>query len=176
MNETVQVIPLSNLAIAFIPAFIVVGIMLHWSLKGWAALYAIGRMLLQLLLIGFFLLYIFATKYAAVVLVIIAVMLFISSWIALNPLNKTQAHLYLKVLAAMAIACISTLILTIKGVLQLDPWYMPRYVIPIAGMLFANAMNTVSLAAERFESELEMGCSYLQARSKAFQTALIPSN
>ena len=46
--------------------------------------------------------------------------------------------------------------------------------VPIAGMIFANAMNTVSLAAERFESECNRGLSYLPARNMAMDAALIP--
>ena len=43
--------------------------------------------------------------------------------------------------------------LTTIAVLQIDYWYEPQYVIPLAGMIFSNAMNTVSLAAERFEAD-----------------------
>jgi len=45
--------------------------------------------------------------------------------------------------------------------------------IPLAGMVFANAMNTVSVAAERFESETR-NSTYEQARSRAMTAAMIP--
>ena len=38
----------------------------------------------------------------------------------------------------------------------------------------ANSMNTVSLAAERFESEFKRGESYINARRTALDAALIP--
>ena len=41
-------------------------------------------------------------------------------------------------------------------------------------MIFANAMNAVSLAAERFAAERSDGTDYATARNAAFQTALIP--
>ncbi len=41
-------------------------------------------------------------------------------------------------------------------------------------MIFANAMNAISLAAERFTSELAHQQTYPQARNIAFGTALIP--
>jgi len=41
-------------------------------------------------------------------------------------------------------------------------------------MIFANAMNAISLAAERFTSELAHQQTYSQARNIAFGTALIP--
>ena len=41
-------------------------------------------------------------------------------------------------------------------------------------MIFANAMNSVSIAAERFSSELSAGLDRVEARRKAFEAALIP--
>ena len=45
--------------------------------------------------------------------------------------------------------------------------------IPLAGMIYANAMNAVSIAIERFDYEREKG-SYEQARFLAFKAAMIP--
>ena len=67
-----------------------------------------------------------------------------------------------------------TLLLITQLVLQLEPWYLPRYMIPLAGMVFANAMTAVSLAAERLYSELEHGMSWEESRVKAYQAAMIP--
>jgi putative ABC transport system permease protein len=41
-------------------------------------------------------------------------------------------------------------------------------------MIFANSMNTVSLAAERFESEFNRGEDYVDARRIALDASLIP--
>ena len=38
-----------------------------------------------------------------------------------------------------------TLALITQGVLRLEPWFAPRYLIPLGGMIFANAMNSVSI-------------------------------
>ncbi len=66
------------------------------------------------------------------------------------------------------------LLLVTQGVLQLDPWYMPSYMIPLAGMIFANGMNSVSLAGERLQSELKSGVVYAEAEKLAIQASLIP--
>jgi len=66
------------------------------------------------------------------------------------------------------------LMMVIFGVLDLNPWYEPRFLIPLAGMIFANSMNAVSLAAERFESEVERKSSYSDARATSYKAALIP--
>jgi putative ABC transport system permease protein len=41
-------------------------------------------------------------------------------------------------------------------------------------MIFANAMNALSIAAERFESERAQGNGYIPARAAAYRAALIP--
>ena len=46
--------------------------------------------------------------------------------------------------------------------------------IVIAGMIFSQAMNSVSLASDRFQAEHEKGASYLKARNAAYQTSLLP--
>ena len=61
-----------------------------------------------------------------------------------------------------------------QGVLRLEPWFEPRYLIPLGGMIFANAMNAVSIAAERFSAERAGGAEYLSARQAALRAALIP--
>ena len=82
MTSTVQIIPLLNLGFIFIPVLVVVGLLYQWSLNSGNALYAVVRMLGQLLLVGYFLSYIFEAKNAGIVLLVLAVMVFASSWIA----------------------------------------------------------------------------------------------
>ena len=59
-------------------------------------------------------------------------------------------------------------------ILQLDPWYEPRFMIPLAGMIFSSAMNGVSLAAERLQAEIDKGIKYNYAKRVAFKASLIP--
>tara|TARA_Y100001934_G_C12352109_1_gene775951 strand:+ start:236 stop:661 length:426 start_codon:yes stop_codon:yes gene_type:complete len=66
------------------------------------------------------------------------------------------------------------LILVTQFVLKLNPWYMPRYMIPLAGMIFASSMNGISLAAERLNAELDRGVNYNIARGIALKASLIP--
>ena len=66
------------------------------------------------------------------------------------------------------------LILVTQFVLSLNPWFLPSYMIPLAGMIFANSMNSVSLAGERLNAELKRGMGFDAARNQALQAALIP--
>lgn len=174
MNTTVQIIPVINLALAFLPVFVVIIILYKWSLGSHIALYSCIRMLIQLVLIGYVLTYIFKSDNSWLVITILAVMLFTSSWIALHPLKQKQQSLYWKVFISISIGGIITLVLITQVVLDLPTWYSPYIVIPLAGMIFSNSMNTVSLAAERMQSELDNAKPYEDARRIALNAAMIP--
>ena len=45
-----------------------------------------------------------------------------------------------------------------------DPWYDPRYAIPILGMILGNAMTGVSLALDRLLSDADSGRAKIEAR------------
>ena len=66
------------------------------------------------------------------------------------------------------------MIIVTQIILELPRWYEPRFVIPLAGMVFANSMNTISLAGERFHVECQRGEEYLSARNAAIEAAMIP--
>jgi len=170
----IQTIPFLNLAIAFIPVVVGLIILLKWSLQTGNAIYALSRMLVQLLLIGYLLTYIFSSDSAFLVLAVLLVMVFSSSWIALRTIKSQRKTLFLYALLAILVGGGLTLILISQGVLELDPWYAPQYLIPLAGMIFANSMNSVSLAGERIQAEMSRGVSYEAARKIALQAALIP--
>lgn len=174
MNNEVNTIPAIGLLIAFIPAGVVFLIMWSWAAGLQTALYATLRMLLQLLLIGYVLVYIFDSDAPLLIVAVLAVMLAAASWIAMRPLSDKSARVYVRTLAAIAIGGVLTLALVTQWVLSVQPWFSPRHVVPLAGMIFAGCMNTVSLAAERMQAELQKGTVFAQARNSAFTAAMIP--
>ena len=174
MNNSVLTISVIDLAIAFVPVVTVLAILYRLSLDSRTALYSLARMVIQLLLIGYVLAYIFETDHSLIVIGVLAMMLLASSWIALRPVRANKPQLYLKVLGAITLGGVTTLLLVTQGVLHLQPWFWPRYVVPLAGMVFANSMNTVSLAAERFEAETNNKVEYHEARRRSLQASLIP--
>lgn len=174
MKPSLPIIPLQNLAIAFIPVLISIAVLYRWSLNSKTALYAVARMLLQLLLIGYALTFIFKSDSSYIVLAILIFMLLTASWISLHHIQHRRKDAYLKVLFAITIGGVSTLILVTQAVLDMEVWYQPYIVIPLAGMIFANAMNAVSIAAERFESEYKNNEDYINARNISLKASLIP--
>jgi putative ABC transport system permease protein len=174
MDPVLTVISLQGLILAILPVAVVIGIMFSWSTGAKTAVYATLRMLIQLLLIGYVLIYIFETDQPAFVIAVLLVMLTAASWIAIRPLREKQLRIYLNSLSAIAVGGVLTLALVTQVVIGVEPWFSPRYVVPLAGMIFAGSMNAVSLAAERFQSECDRGTPYLEARRIALHASLIP--
>jgi putative ABC transport system permease protein len=146
MNDTVQIIPLTRLALAFIPVCAVLFIIHRWSLGIRTGLVAVFRMVSQLLLVGYVLTFIFGSQRALVTVSVVAI----------------------------SAGALTVLFIATQVVLDLPNWYTPSMVIPLAGIVLANSMNTVSLAAERFRAERERGANYREARHTAMSISLIP--
>ena len=174
MKASIEIIELSNLALAFIPVLVVIFILFKWSQEYKTQVYAVFRMLVQLLLIGYILTFIFETKNYWIILTVLVVMLSASSLIALRTIKTRSLSLLLKAFIAITVGGGTTLLLITQGVLNLEPWFKPTYLIPLAGMIFANSMNSVSLAAERLEAELAREVEYQEARDIALKSSLIP--
>lgn len=170
----VATISVPQLALSFIPVAIVVVLMWRWSQGYGRAMLAIARMLLQLTLIGYVLVYIFQTESGLVISGVLAVMLVAASWIALNTVTLPKGPLFLASLISVVLGGGTTLLLITQGVLQLKPWYQPSYMIPLAGMIFSASMTNISLALERLHAELTNGATFQHARDTAFRTSMIP--
>lgn len=180
----IQIIPFDNLLICFIPVLFVIVLMKVWGLAYGKALYAIGRMLLQLMLIGYALIMIFESDSSLITLLVLSIMMLASAWISLNtikpnpnqaPTLRAKMQLFTVAIVAVFIGGGTILAMVTQLVLALEPWYMPRYVIPLAGMIFATAMTSISLAGERLQSEMANGLVYDDAKKVAFNTSMIPN-
>ena len=167
-------ITLVDIGVAFIPVVVTLIIIFYWSDNVKSASIAVLRMLIQLLLIGYALEYIFNANNQWIIILVLCFMLIAASWIALGALPVKRSTLLGYSLGAIAVGGIFNLILITQGVLHVDPWYQPAVMIPLAGMIFSNSMNSVSLAGERLYSELGHHNDYARARNVAFQAAMIP--
>ena len=174
MNTTIEAIPIARLALTFLPVLVVLVLLYMWSNDARESVYGLSRMLAQLLIIGYFLAFLFDSDSALIIVTVLAVMVLVSSWIALRTTNVPRKELYVMALGAILVGGGIPLVIVTQFVLVLDPWYAPRFMIPLAGMIFGNAMTSVSLAAERMESEISRGTPYGAARAIALKTSMIP--
>ena len=174
MDNPVITLSLGQLALAFIPVAVTLGILFLWSYGTGNAAYALTRMVIQLMAIGYVLAWIFRADDGLLILLVLAIMLSASAWIALGTAREHRRELLAASFLSILLGGGLTLIMITQAVLQVDPWYLPRYMIPLAGMVFSNAMTAVSLAAERLYSDLGLGMCWEEARVKAYQAAMIP--
>ena len=171
MNE----ITFLDLIWIFIPILAVYIIYVKWSDDKITLPYALSRMFLQLILIGYVLTFIFNTKDFIYILGILSVMLVVASIIAMRPVAQKDKRLYMASFISIFIGGMITLCFVVGGILDISLWYDPRYIIPLAGMIFANSMNSVSIGAERFEVEYERESIYKKARNIAYKASMIPN-
>lgn len=152
--------------------------------------YSAFRSLMQLIAIGYILDIVFAIDNWLVVLGILGVMITIASIVTRNRIDQKLKGLLPTVILSLVASSAFTLGYVILLIVQPEKWYEPQYIIPLAGMLFGNAMNGASLAGERLlssikqnrleiETHLCLGATGKQAiavyQREAIRTGLIPT-
>lgn len=156
-----------------IPILLVGFIYWHWTGEITELGIACLRMLIQLIGVGYLLIVIFKNPSLWISLLVLLVMFSTAAWIAIRPV-KEHSGILKPAAIALSVAVLFHLFLSLFFVLDVDQWYAPRTLIPLAGMYFANTMTTISLSVERFFSELSHKKTVLEARQQAFKTAMIP--
>ncbi len=163
-----------RLGLAFVPVLFSLIVICKWTKVCFNSWIAIVRMALQLSLVGFVLTWLFNQDNPVIFIGALSIMLCAAAWIGLRTVPSKRKKLYFYALMAMLIGGAIALFVATQLVLQINPWYNPRYLIPLGGMVFSNALNAVSLSAERFFSELKSGKSIRESRGIALATGLIP--
>jgi len=148
-----------------------------------------GRTLLQLLVVGYFLAVVFALNNPGAVLLVLAIMTSIAAIVAKNRI-ETRGNLLPWLWLTIASSTALTLSYSLAVIIQPPSWYSPQYLIPLAGMVLGNSMNSASLVGERLvsllhhnpqeiETYLSLGASPQQAiatyRNAAIRAGLMPT-
>ncbi len=174
MNTPLQILTAFDLGLALAPVLLVAAIYARWMGRAGQVLMATLRMVLQLLLVGYALQYVFAQDARPLSLAVLVLMIGVSTAIALRPLAQRDSSHWQAALLAIGVGGTLTLAWVMGVVLQTSNWHLPGVLIPLAGMVYANGMNAVSLAAERFAAEIKRGESYTEARRQAFGSSMLP--
>ena len=72
---------------------------------------------------------------------------------------------------SMFISSFSVLLLTLAVILNAEPWYSPRYAIPILGMLLGNTMNGIALGMNTFSNLIKNNRAIIEQRLSLGETA-----
>ncbi len=108
------------------------------------------RMVVQLLLIGFVLEWLFTQENPVLIIGIGLIMASIAGISSVNRTSRRFTGIYgnslLSVLASAGVVTSFALI----GIIQVEPWYDPQYLIPLLGMVLGNTLTGISLGLDRF--------------------------
>ena len=107
------------------------------------------RMTLQLILVGYLLVYVFDNPNPFFTIAAILVMEAFAVYTVFKKFkNKLSKELKRVIAASMALGTLSCLVYFLLVVVRISPWYDPQYFIPIAGMIIGNSMTGVSLGVK----------------------------
>ncbi len=126
---------------------------------------ALGALLafIQLSLMGYLLTAIFALDSLWVVLAMYTATAFFATRLARRKVTTKGVPITLPTFLAMATTCFFLTSLVSGVIMPAHPWWEPRYFIPVGGMIAGNSMNALSIALERFFSELRLRRSEVEA-------------
>ena len=117
-------------------------------------LWASFRMVTQLIVVGYLLQLLFAVRSPALVLLMLLAMTGFSLQIAGSRSKVRMPHFYRVMGSSIVVGCGGVTFYFCLLVVGYSPWFDPRYLIPLAGMIIGNAMNGATLAAERLSCEM----------------------
>lgn len=158
--------------------------------QGKQLLWASFRMVVQLIAVGYLLHLVFAVRSPLLVLLILLAMAGFSLQVMGGRVKRRMPNFYRVAGSSILVGCGAVTFYFCLLVVEYTPWYDPRYLIPLAGMIIGNSMNGASLAAERLSSEMHdrreeietaicLGATGRQASEPAVRTAfracLIPT-
>ncbi|MCP9785261.1 ABC transporter permease [Cyanobium sp. N5-Cardenillas] len=115
------------------------------------------RMVVQLLLVGFVLEWLFHQDQAPLIVLVGAAMAMIAGVSAVQRTQHRFAGIYLNSLLSVMASSALVTGLAVSGLIQPQPWYNPQYLIPLLGMVLGNTLNGLSLGLDRFMEGLRSG-------------------
>jgi putative ABC transport system permease protein len=119
-----------------------------------AFLHASVRTVVQLVLAGYLIEYVFNLGHWYFVLALLSCMSFVAAHEGAKRLSPKLRFPSGMVWVAIVVGTTVNTFVVTEMILKADPWWSPRYLIPLAGMIMGNALNSGSLAGERFASDL----------------------
>lgn len=150
---TPQYLEIGNLQLGLAALLIVINVALSaWLRLGLtrSLLVASVRMVVQLLLVGLVLGYIFALDHPVPVVGIGLVMVALAGISAVDRTRRRYPGIFIDSVLCVFAASYVVTGAALLGIIDVDPWYRAQYAIPLLGMVLGNILNGVSLALNRF--------------------------
>lgn len=113
------------------------------------------RTYIQLGVLGFVLRWVFGIDSPWLVVAIVVVMATAAADAVVRRAPDAPRPIFASTWVSMALTGFIVTFAVTGLIVQVDPWYHARYVIPIAGMVLGNSMNGVALALERTFADMD---------------------
>ena len=117
-------------------------------------LVAATRTIVQLLMVGLVLEWVFALERWYAVAAVALVMMLVAGRAAVGNVSRRYQGIWFDGMLAMGLSSWSITALALAAIVQPVPWFLPQYSIPLLGMMLGNSLNGVSLGLERLGEEL----------------------
>ncbi len=150
----VKNISIYGLVLAYLLLFVLIAVSFKEKLKlEKDVVVSFGRMSLQLFLAGFVLLWLFRVDKFYLNVVVLVGMVFFATRIVLKRANISYTGIAKYIFLSILVSSLSVLSIVVFGIVGLS---YPRasYLIPLAGMIIGNSMNSTAIGIERFFSTL----------------------
>ncbi len=147
---------------------VVAGALLAWFRLGQTSfmVVAIARMVVQLMLLAVVLGGIIKADSPSLVLLVAIVMLGTAAHAvgARRPSEKGRWLLRVEAFGSLLVGSALVMAVSTRLSLHVEPWYDPRTVLPMLGMVLGNTVSAISLAVERFDSDLKTDRDLVELR------------
>lgn len=185
---------ISNLTLLMAASLILINGLLSVLLQlamGWQLIFATVRMIVQLILVGWVLTELFRlVSPSLTVLAAIVMLLFAAYEVRARQKKRFSGGWgYSMGLGSMLVSAFVMTTIALTVFLNAEPWYHPRYALPLLGMILGNTMTGVTLGLSTLtsnahkeyagiEAQLALGASMRQAMRpvmrEALRTGMIP--
>lgn len=141
------------------------------------------RTVVQLLLLGYVLEWVFALRAPFVVLVLTTAMIALASRAAVQRSTRRYRGVHLIAFGMLAVTGLTTTLGATQLVIGVEPWWRPQYLVPLLGMVLGSGLTGISLCLDdllaslaeqrdRVEAELALGATRWEAARTPVRQAI----
>ena len=144
---------------------------------------AATRTVVQLLLVGYVLVFVFDADAPWLVLAALLVMTIAAGRAAVQRSSRTFRGVHVQTFITLLVTGAFTIIVVTQAVIGIEPWYEPQYIIPLLGMVLGNSLTgiarcldhlleTLDDRRDRIEMELCLGATSWEASRDSLRDAV----
>ncbi|MCB9729377.1 MAG: iron export ABC transporter permease subunit FetB [Deltaproteobacteria bacterium] len=121
------------------------------------------RTVLQLLLVGYVLEWVFGLDSAPAVMACLAFMLVVAGRTAVRRAERTFRGATWRAILTLTLTGLSTALTVTALVIRVEPWWDPQYLLPIIGMVLGNTLTGLSLSIDKLLEDLSERAALIES-------------